>query len=124
MRKNINIAHVEGRVYQHSLELKTVKNTQSANYGKQFINGKLEIAVDDAGLEVIPVNFTYVTETTSKGAKNDTYTALKNIIESGKTILADGFDAATMVKIDTALAINDFYTSRNGEVSCGLLYYL
>ena len=32
-----------------------------------------------------------------------------------KIVLADGKDAATMVRIDTALGLNDFYTSRNGE---------
>ena len=120
MRKNINTAHVEGRVYQHSLELKTVQNTQSANYGKQFINGKLEIAVDDAGLEVIPVNFTYVTETTAKGGKNKTYTELLNIINNGKTVMADGLEMATKVSVDTAVDLNDFYTD-DGLVSQQIL---
>ena len=121
MRKNINIAHVEGRIYQHNLELKTVKNTQSANYGKQFINGKLEIAVDDAGLEVIPVNFTYVTETTAKGGKNKTYAELLNIINNGKTVMADGIEMATKVSVDNiTVDLNDFYTD-DGLVSQQIL---
>ena len=115
MRKVLNRERVEGRVYDHKLAIKKVQNSDSKNFGKEFIGGTLDVATDEVGLNIVTVYFTYVTETTSKGAKNDTYTALKNIIESGKTILADGFDAATMVKIDTALAINDFYTSRNGE---------
>ena len=114
MRKVLNRERVEGRVYDHKLAIKTVQNSESKNFGKEFIGGTLDVATDEAGLNIVTVYFTYVTETNSKG-KNATYTALKNIIESGKTILADGFDAATMVKIDTALAINDFYTSRNGE---------
>ena len=75
----------------------------------------MDVATDDDCLNIVTINFTYVTEVTSKGAKNDTYAALKNIIENGKTVLVDGKDAATLVKIDTALGVNDFYTSKNGE---------
>ena len=115
MRKPINKEHVEGRVYEHNLAIKTVQNTESANYGKEFIGGTLDIATDEDCLNIVTINFTYVTATTSKGNKNETYTALKNIIETGKTVLVDGKDAATMVKVDTALGVNDFYTNRNGE---------
>ena len=115
MRKPINKEHVEGRVYEHNLAIKTVQNRESANFGKEFIGGTLDIATDEDCLNIVTINFTYVTETTAKGTKNETYTALKNIIETGKTVLVDGKDAATMVKVDTALGVNDFYTSRNGE---------
>lgn len=115
MRKPINKSHVEGRVYEHNLTIKTVQNRESNNYGKEFIGGTLDIATDEDCLNVITINFTYVTPTTSKGNKNETYTALKNIIENGKTVIVDGKDAATMVKVDTALGVNDFYTNRNGE---------
>ncbi len=115
MRKPINKEHVEGRVYEHNLAIKTVQNRESANFGKEFIGGSLDIATDEDCLNIVTINFTYVTETTSKGAKNDTYAALKTIIESGKTVMLDGKDAATMVKVDTALGVNDFYTSRNGQ---------
>ena len=48
MRKPENKEHIEGRLYQHSLELKTVQNSQSANFGKQFIAGNVDIATDEA----------------------------------------------------------------------------
>ena len=115
MRKTINREHVEGRVYEHNLAIKKVQNTESANYGKEFIGGTLDIATDEDCLNIVTINFTYVTEKTSKGNNNDTYTALKSIIENGKTVLVDGKDAATMVKVDTALGVNDFYTNRNGK---------
>ena len=115
MRKVLNKEHIEGRVYEHNLAIKTVQNTESKNYGKEFIGGTLDIATDDECLNVVTINFTYVTETTAKGGKNDTYIALKNIIENGKTVLTDSAAEATMVKVDTALALNDFYTSKNGE---------
>ena len=115
MKKAINREHIEGYVYEHNLAIKTVQNTESKNYGKEFINGTLDIQTDEAGINVVTVTFTYVTEVTLKGTKNETYATLKNIIENGKTVLVDGKDAATMVRIDTALGLNDFYTSRNGE---------
>lgn len=116
MRKKLwNREHVEGRVYDHNLAIKTVQNKDSQNFGKEFIGGTLDIATDEDCINVITINFTYVTEKTSKGGVNATFTALKNIIENGKTIVAKGKDEATKVKIDTALALNDFYTNRTGE---------
>lgn len=115
MKKPINKEHIEGRIYEHNLAIKTVQNSESKNFGVEYIGGTIDIATDENCLNVIQVNFPYVTETTSKGNKNNTYTALKNIIENGKTILVDGKDNATMVRVDTALALNDFYTQRNRE---------
>lgn len=115
MRKVLNKEHIEGRVYEHNLAIKTVQNSESKNFGKEFIGGTLDVATDEECLNIITITFTYVTETTSKGTKNETYATLKNIIENGKTVLVDGKDAATLVKIDTALGVNDFYTSRNGQ---------
>ena len=36
MRKAINTERIEGRIYQHSLVVKTVANQTSANYGKNL----------------------------------------------------------------------------------------
>ena len=69
MKKMLNSVHLEGRIYAHDLTVKTVQNEQSKNFGKEFIAGNLEVAVDEDGLNVIPVHFTYVTETTNSGAK-------------------------------------------------------
>lgn len=117
MRKNLNTEHIEGRVYEHELAIKAVSNTASKNFGKEFIAGTLDIATDEEGLNVVQVHFTFVTETTSKGNKNSTYTALKKIIDEGKCWLTDGKDAATKVKIDTALALNDFFTQDDTHIS-------
>lgn len=108
MRKNINSVHVEGRLYQHELALKTVKNTESENFGKEFIQGKIEIAIDDAGLQVVPVEFTYVGPKTSKGNENKTFTVLSKLLNSGKTVVENGMQEATMVSVNTAFALNDF----------------
>ena len=114
MRKTKNSIHLEGRIYDFTITEK-VTGEGSKNPGTQYIGGTIDVATDDTCLNVVQVNFTYVTETTAKGNKNATYAALKKIIDNGKTILKDGKDAATMVKIDSALALNDFYTDRNGE---------
>lgn len=117
MRKNINTEHIEGRVYQHELSLKKVQNKESENYGKEFISGTLDIATDEEGLNVLTTHYTYVTETTKAGKKNATFAALKKIMDEGKTWIEDGKDNATKVKIDTALALNDFYVQDDTLVS-------
>lgn len=115
MRKNINQETIVGRVYQHSLEVKTVQNKESANAGKEYIAGTLEIAVDEDGLNVIPIHYTYVTPTTSKGSTNKTYTVLSKIINGGKTWITDGKDEAMIIKASPSLALNEFY-SADGEL--------
>lgn len=108
MRRNINTETIEGRVYEHDLTLKTVQNQQSENYGKEFINGSVSVATDEAGLNVLTVHYTYVTEMTKQGKQNATYGNLKRIME-GKTWINDGKDAAMKVRLTPSAALNDFY---------------
>lgn len=117
MRQALNREKIEGRVYQHDLTFKTVQNQASANYGKEFISGNIEVAVDENGLNVIPVHFTYVVEENKNGGKNATFAALKSIIEKDNTWVKVGKDGATKVRIDTAIALNDFYTQNDELVS-------
>lgn len=115
MRKVINRETIQGRIYEHDLSVKKVQNTESKNFGQEFIGGTLDIATDEACLNIVTITYTYVTPNTKAGTPNSTYTALMNIINNGKTVVVDGKDAATMVKCDTAIALNDFYVNRNGE---------
>ena len=116
MKRNfVNQENVEGRVYEHDLTLKTVTNQQSENYGKEFISGSVSVATDEEGLNVLTVHYTYVTETTKQGKPNNTYTNLMRIME-GKTWVADGRDAATMVRLTPSLALNDFYPQGQTEL--------
>ena len=117
MRKNINKEKIEGRLFSHSLELKTVKDQNSANFGKEYIAGKVEIAVDEEGLNVVPVHYTYVTEMTSKGTKNKTFEVLKKIITDGKDWASKGKDEAMLVKAEPALALTEFYKDEDTLVS-------
>jgi hypothetical protein len=114
MKKMINTCHIEGLLYEHKLELRE-SGPKSKNPGTQFIMGTVDIATDDKLTNVVSVHYTYVTEKTAKGATNATFTTLKNIID-GKfgSVMADGADKAVKLRIDSALALNEFYTERDG----------
>ena len=111
MKKCINQVTIEGYLYQHTLTVKTVQDPNSANYGKEYISGEIEVVVDEAGLNVIPVHYTYVTATTSKNEPNKNYAVLKGIIDGGKTWIEHGKDGATKVKCNTNFALNDLLES-------------
>ena len=114
MKKMMNQTHIEGVLYEHKLELKE-SGPNSKNPGTKFISGTVDIATDDAGINIVPVHFTYVTEKTSKGSTNATYTTLMNIID-GKygTVMTNGKENAVKLRIDSALGLNEFYSDRNG----------
>ena len=116
MRRNINQENVEGLLYEQNLEIKTVQNQQSANFGKEFIRGTVSVATDNDCLNVITVNYTYVTPTTKSGGVNNTFNNLKHIMENGKTVTADGAAAATKVKLNPSIALNDFYPQGSDEL--------
>lgn len=115
MKAMINNSHIEGWLYQHSLELKE-SGPQSKNPGTKFIAGNLEVATDNEGINIIPVHFTYVTATTSAGKANATFNTLMDIIDGAyKTIMKDGKDNAAKVRIDSAIGLNEFYSDRTGK---------
>lgn len=115
MKKMINEEKIFGYVYDHNLQIKTVQNQESKNYGKEFIQGVLNIATTEDGMNVIPVYYTYITPTTSSGKTNFTFSILKKIIDEGKTWIANGKDEAMKVKASPNLALNDF-PNRQGEM--------
>lgn len=115
MKSNfINASHIEGFVYDHTLELRK-SGERSKNPGTPFIMGNLSIAVDNALTNIIPVHFTYVTETTASGKTNATFTVLSDII-NGKigSVMKNSAAEAGRVRIDSAIGLNEFYSNRNG----------
>ena len=112
MKKKIyNNCHIEGLLYQHSLEAK-VSGPNSKNPNTNYITGTVEIATDDACLNIVPVHYTYVTGTTSTGKANPTYNVLADIVAGiHKTVMKDGAENATKIKIDSAIGLNEFYTT-------------
>ena len=116
MRKTINKERIEGRLYDMSqLALKKVQSSESEHFGEEFIGGSIDIATDDACCNIVTVRFTFIQPTYKSGKTNNTFGVLKNLLENGKTVLADGKDEASLVRVDASLALNDFYTQRNGE---------
>lgn len=108
MRKNDNTMNIEGKVYQFDLSEK-VTGENSKNPGTSYISGTLDIAVDKSQENIVQVHYTYVTPTYSSGKVNNTYNALKQIIHDGKTVMNDGYDAATIVRANPSYTVNDWF---------------
>lgn len=116
MRKNDNVMNIEGKVYQFKLEEK-VTGENSKNPGTNYITGTLDVAIDSSQENIIQVHYTYVTPTYSSGKANSTYSVLKQIIDSGKTVTQDGYEAATCVKLNPSYAVNDWFPQGQDKVS-------
>ena len=117
MKKMVNRVVVQGRLYDHDLQLK-VTGTTSKSPNTEFITGSIHVATDDACLNVIPVHFTYVTETTAKGGVNRTWNVLKSIIDgSTVSVIGGGADNAAYIDVSTALALNEWYDKDDKLVS-------
>lgn len=108
MKKMINKTHVEGRLFESTLEVKVSKA------GVTYIGGKLQVATDEECLNVVPVEYTYVVPTFKSGSENKNYAVLKQLIDSGKTVVAHGKDEATLVRIDPSIGLNEWYKDENG----------
>lgn len=116
MKTNANFTNnvkIEGYVYSvgdsfNQLQ-ERVSGENSKNPGTKYIAGDLNIAVDEAGLNVITVHYRYVAEAFKNGP-NNTYTTLKKIIDNpDKYWVNNGKDNAFKVQCTkVALAVNDF----------------
>ena len=117
MKRTINRTHVSGLLYEHDLQFRTT-GPNSKKPGTNFIMGTVSILTDAEGAatNVIPVHFTYVTETTSNGAANNTFKILNDII-NGKfmSVTENGIDKASKFRIDSAIGLNEFFSTRNGQ---------
>ena len=115
MKKLINKCHIEGYLYQHTLELKE-SGPNSKNPGTVFISGNVDIATDSALTNIVTVHYTYTTATTSTGKNNATFNVLKDIIDKKLcSVMEHGADKAAIISIDSAIGLNEFYSDRNGQ---------
>lgn len=110
----MNTTHIEGVVFDHSLE-KKVSGEKSKNPGTAFINGIVNIATDDACNNVVPVHFSYVTATTSRGAANSTYNVLSRLIDENQCVASVGQENAMRVRIDSAIGLNEWFKDLKDE---------
>lgn len=115
-KKNFyNNCHLEGLLYDHNLELKTTGPNSKAP-GTEYIRGTVSIVTDNALTNVVTVYYNYVTAMTRKGKEDLRFKSLMEIISGKrKTVMADGADMASIVRVDSSLALNEFFTERDGK---------
>lgn len=113
-----NFATIAGYLYDvKDLEYKTVKNQASANFGKPFIGGRIVIATDENGLNLVNVEYPYVTPTTKNGKPDSRYAALSRILEEKLTWVNVGKDDAMKVSLKASAAANDYYDQSGALVT-------
>ena len=120
MKKMVNDCHIEGLLYDHKL-VKKKSGPNSKTPGTEFIAGVVNIATDNACLNVVPVHFTYVTATTAGGRANNTFLALDKILNGEPCVSKNGKENATRVRIDTSLSLNEWYQNEKDEKPVSVL---
>jgi len=121
--KFINTEKIEGYVYSTGSGFnqlsEQISGENSKHPGTKYISGDLDIAVDEAGLNVVTVHYVYVTETYSSGKINSTYAILKKIIDNpDKTWIEGGKENAFKVQCTgVAIAVNDFIANDGSKVA-------
>ena len=110
-----NNVKIKGYVFNHSL-VKKVSGPNSKTPGVTFIMGDLNIATDEDAMNIVPVHFTYVTESYKNGNANSTYALLAQIIDDNNTYELNG-KSAMKVRIDGEIETNDFVTRDNEMAS-------
>lgn len=115
MMKMKNETHIEGYLYEHTLERK-LSGPNSKNPNTEYISGEIKIATDEACLNIVPVHFTYVTANTAAGKPNATFASLANIVDGVfKAVMNSSKDEAAKLRIDSAIGLNEFYSDRSGK---------
>jgi hypothetical protein len=115
MRKNDNSMNIEGKIYQFDLEEK-VTGEQSKAPGTHYIAGTVDVATGEDLSNIIQVHYSYVAPTYASGKTNNSYSALKKIIDSGKTVVTDGYAEATSIRLNPSYQTNDFYPQGQEQV--------
>ena len=113
--KIINNARIEGILYQHNLDLK-VSGENSKNPGTEYITGSIDIATNNDLTNIVSVFFRYTAPTYGNGKTNTTYPILKGIYDGTYGCYTDPAvkDNAAKVRVDTSIALNEFYSNRSG----------
>lgn len=115
MKKMKNEVSIMGLLYDHDLQKKTT-GKDSKTPGVEYITGTISVATDDACLNIIPIHYTYVTAITKSGKPNSTFTALDNILSGAyPTMMGVSKERATHLRINTSIALNEFYSNRDGK---------
>lgn len=117
MKKMKNDVYLEGRLYRANLE-KRIAGPQSKNPGTEYISGDIDIAIDDGCTNIIKVYYSYVVPKYKNGNSNATYEVLNKILDGQyKSVMDSSMPQATLLRVNTALALNDFYDKNDSLVS-------
>lgn len=118
MKKMTNDVSVTGYIFDMGKKFralqKRVSGPNSKNPGQEFINGEINVATDDAAMNVVTVRFDFVYPTKKDGSTNNVYKVLEKLIDEAETYEEVGTDA-TKVRILGSIAVNDF-VGNNGEM--------
>ena len=114
MQKITNKTHFEGYVFSHTLEHR-VTGPESKSPNTPYIRGRLNVATDPEGMNVVMINFSYIVEKTKAGKENPTYKTLAAIIDAEDRTFEKCGKEAMLVKVDSAIGTNDFYNAE-GEL--------
>lgn len=112
--KMINETRIEGFLYDNDLAVKK-SGPASKTPGMEYISGTVSIATDTKFLNVIQVHYTYEPRE-RKGKANPNFDMLYKIYSKEfKSVLEVG-ENAKLLRIDSAIALNDFYDRQTGEL--------
>lgn len=101
MKKMINKSHVEGVLYESTLEEKDSKSTP----GSKYISGRLSVKIAENNIITVEI---FENEITRAGKRNQKYDKLLSLI-GANSIVSTGDENAVCLKIDSALSLNDWY---------------
>lgn len=99
---------------------KRVSGPNSKNPGQEFINGQINVATDDEGMNVVTVDFQFVYPTKKDGSPNNVFKVLEDLIEDCDTFEECGTDA-TQVRILGSVAVNDFVNNQGEMVAARMI---
>lgn len=105
-----------GYLYNLDLNEKTVQNQTQKNFGKPFINGTLDVATDEDGLNVVSVHFSFVQPVYSSGKENKTYAFLKSLMSEPNDWMTVGKEKAKKIKVTGSVDLNDFYNVKEQKM--------
>lgn len=112
-RYGYNKVSVKGYVFSHNLEIRTYKNQERDNFGQRYINGVINVAIDEDAVQSVPVYVNFLNEKFKSGDVNESFTILENLINENNTVAAVGKDNALRVDIQGSIGDNTFYSTKN-----------
>ena len=114
MKSFKNAVNVRGYVYDYKR-----LNVREDRNGKMYVSGELQIATDEDGFNIVPVEFfayaVYTDKKTGQEKPTATFELLNGILAGDKKTYMQVGNEATRVRIDGSADVND-WVNRDGEL--------